>query len=147
MWVLAGLTLIMLIICSVSDIKERKINLTVILIYLLCVLIYRGYMGTFWRGYAELLLRFMPGIIMLFIALRGKNLIGMGDVILLLATGYALGSENNICMLMCGSVISGIYSLVMLLIKKRKMKDTLPFVPFMLSGLIGMMIIGILRKV
>lgn len=146
MWPLMIITLIMLIVCTISDIRERQINLTVILVSIIIALIYRGYVGSAWKGLEELIFRFVPGLIMLVISLLRKKLIGQGDAIMVLATGYILGGEYNLILLMGGTLGSSLYSLVMICLKKTKLGDSLPFAPFMLCGLLGLIIYVFIKK-
>lgn len=145
MWILIGIAVILLGICTVSDIKRRAVDLLVILGFLMAALLYRGCEGIYWLGITELILRFVPGIILLFVSFAAPNSIGEGDALTVMATGYILGCEYNFYMLICGSLISGVYSLVMLCFKKKKIRDTLPFVPFLLSGMAGPVVIMCLR--
>lgn len=136
MGILYTLTIIMLVICSVTDIRRREISLPVVAGFLVAGIIYRGYRGMWWQGLFELIMRFAPGLIMLVVSLFRKEDIGIGDAVLVIATGYTLGAVRNIYMLMAAAVVSGIYSVIMLVLKKMKKGDTLPFVPFLLAGCI-----------
>ena len=57
-------------------------------------------------------------------------LMGMGDVKLYSALGFCLGFRPLLC-IACGSMLTGgIYAGVLLLLKKVKKKDRIPFGPF-----------------
>lgn len=85
----------------------------------------------------EMIWRFIPGAVMFIISLVAHNSLGTGDAVIVLATGYILGAWVNLYMLLLGSVMGGVYGLVMLVLKKMNRNDSLPFVPFLLFGLIG----------
>lgn len=136
MWILIILEILMLGVCAVSDIQRREIDLYVILLITAGAIIYRGYTGEYWEGFWELGLRLLPGLLMVLVSIFKKNVLGMGDSIIVLASGYILGATLNTAMLLTGFVISGVYGLILVCFKKRKMNDTVPFVPFLLCGCI-----------
>lgn len=136
MSIIYGLTILMLAICSVTDIKRREISLPAAIAFLIAAILYRGYQGLWWQGFFELFMRFAPGLIMIVVSFFRKEDIGIGDGILVVSTGYILGAAGNLYMLLAASVVSGIYGVSMLALKKKKRSDTLPFVPFMLVGCI-----------
>ena len=129
-----GLTILMLAICSVTDIKRREISLPAAIAFLIAAILYRGYQGLWWQGFFELFMRFVPGLTMVVLSFFRKEDIGIGDGILVVSTGYILGAVANVYMLLIASIVSGLYSVLMLVLKKIKKGDTLPFVPFMLAG-------------
>lgn len=145
MWILIGAALVLLGICSVSDIKRREVRLGVILVFVIFAVLYRGYEGLYWEDFFELILRFLPGLLMMIVAAGKKKAVGMGDALILLATGYILGAECNFLMILAGSLIGGIYSLVLVCLKKKGIKDTLPFVPFLLLGCICLSVFVVIK--
>lgn len=73
------------------------------------------------------------GTIVLFIAIITKAF-GMGDVKYMYAIGGLLGLKLGLYALILSFLIGGLSSLVLLLIKKIKLNDTIAFGPFLVIG-------------
>lgn len=65
-----------------------------------------------------------------------KNSFGAGDVKLSLVMGLYLTGEYIVGAVLYGCVISALYSIIMLIMKKISKKDAIPFVPFLFLGLV-----------
>lgn len=137
MWILILITMAMLAVCTYSDLKRREISLTIVILFSLAGLLCRGFLGFWWMGITELVLRFVPGFFLLIIVFFRKKDIGAGDAIMILATGYILGCEYNLYMLEIGSLTAGLYGLFMIYFKGQKKNKSLPFAPFLLIGCFG----------
>ncbi len=140
MWILIGLTMGMLTVCTVTDLKKREIAAIPILAATLIGFFYRGITGSFWQGFTELGLRFLPGGVFLLIGRWKRDAVGLGDGILLLATGYLLGARLQCSLLMAALAASGLWAGALLLLRKKKWNDTLPFAPFLLLGNLAILI-------
>lgn len=70
------------------------------------------------------------GIMMLSFATRGS--VGMGDGILLMVTGVYLGGHENLELFLTGLLLSALWSLGLLVFKKKNRKEEIAFVPFLL---------------
>ncbi len=68
--------------------------------------------------------------------------IGMGDVKLLAAVGSYMGSGSILAVIFLAVTASAVYSIVMLILKKIKLKEEIPFAPFILIGTILTMALG-----
>jgi len=77
------------------------------------------------------------GISLFFVSLilltKGKGM-GGGDVKLGLLIGLFNGFPYNILGIFLGFVIGSVFSLLMILFKKKTMKDIIPFGPFLIAG-------------
>ena len=69
--------------------------------------------------------------------------IGMGDVKLFGVIGCYAGAGTIMPLIFLTIMISAVYSIVLLLLKKIKLKEELPFAPFVLIGTILTLAIGI----
>lgn len=65
-----------------------------------------------------------------------KGQVGMGDAKLFLVLGLFFGLKGSFMILMYSLVISGIVGLALITLKRATRKTVLPFVPFVLCGLI-----------
>ena len=87
------------------------------------------------------------GCVLIFIVLFAisrimHNGIGLGDVKLLSAIGF-LGGMYSVCsILLLGLFSSCIFSIVLLVSKQKKVKDSIPFAPFIYVGIIITIILG-----
>ena len=68
-------------------------------------------------------------------ALLVKGAFGGGDIKLMAASGFCLGTSRGILGLFLGLLAGGIYGLAMTAVKKRKKKETIPLGPFLALGL------------
>lgn len=76
----------------------------------------------------------VAALIFFFAYLISKDGIGLGDVKLMLAVAFYLGLELFLRALFFISLISALFSLILLAVKQATKKTTLPFVPFILAG-------------
>ncbi len=147
MWILMGLCLILLGICAYTDLRHREVPLSLPVIFIVLAVLYRGAEGIWWQGFTELLLRLVPGVTLLLIHLLKRQWIGAGDGLLVTVCGYALGSEMILKTVMIAFLCSGCFGLTMLILKRYDRKDTLPFVPFLLTGFLGACVFWIVREI
>lgn len=82
----------------------------------------------------ELLLGMVIGVVVLFVAWFGGESIGIGDGMMLVASGTFLGFWGNLELLMIALFISGITALFFIVVKRKGRKDRLPFIPFLLAA-------------
>lgn len=129
-----------LLLCSIQDIKKKEINIYLILAGFLVLLI-----GTIRNGEFNFLYRLggmSLGIILLCISFITKGQIGVGDGLIVCITGLCLGFSKNAMLLVISLFGSAIFSIVLLAFKLAGRKKTIPFVPFILFGYMGVLIFG-----
>lgn len=68
--------------------------------------------------------------------------IGMGDVKLFAIVGSYMGSGSILAVIFLAVMASAVYSAVMLILRKIKLKEEIPFAPFILIGTILTMALG-----
>lgn len=68
--------------------------------------------------------------------------VGMGDVKLLAVIGAYMGVGSIMTVIFLTAVASAGYSIIMLILRKVKLKEEIPFAPFVLAGLILSMALG-----
>lgn len=90
----------------------------------------------------ELLLRLAPGIFLLICSFAGRNKIGEGDALLIIATGYGLGAYNNLFVICIAFILGGIWGSVKMILKRND--RSIAFAPFMLAGCISL---GVLKLI
>ncbi|MCR5404867.1 MAG: hypothetical protein K6E91_13765 [Butyrivibrio sp.] len=78
---------------------------------------------------------FLPGIAMLLASLITGESLGYGDGLLVLLSGPALGGELVLGTVLLAVFICGLFSGILLVIKRAGRFTRVPFVPFMTLGL------------
>lgn len=84
---------------------------------------------------AALLGMFVGGFIILACMLISRGGIGAGDMKLYGVVGFYYGLGGIIQVMMYSLLLAAVYSLVMLIFRKAKLKSTLPMAPFIFLGL------------
>ena len=126
-----------LLMCSWQDIRKKRINIVLIGMGFLVLLISTTILGnlTIWNRLAGLSL----GIILLSLNPITKGQIGIGDGIIVCITGLCLGFPQNAVLLAYGLFGSAMFSIVLLIMRRVNRKKTIPFVPFLLIGYLGVL--------
>jgi leader peptidase (prepilin peptidase)/N-methyltransferase len=92
------------------------------------------YEGIWTRGLSELIAAGALGLAALLCGLVLKNSIGFGDIKLFIVMGLLLGLGGIWNSIFVSLVISFIISIVLLITKKKKRKDAIPFAPAIMIG-------------
>lgn len=127
--------ILFLIICSLTDIKEKKIHITHIIIFLpiiVCGAIFCDVRRGYFEG-TDLII----GFVMILLSFITKDNIGLGDGVCVLSMGLLWGYEMQLRVVIMALLLLCITGGVLLLIGKIKRKEPLPFVPFLTVSLIG----------
>ncbi|MBO4901803.1 MAG: prepilin peptidase [Lachnospiraceae bacterium] len=146
MRILNGLILILLSVCTYTDIRKREISGSLCLLFFVLGFLYRGICGHWWMGVLEGILRLLPGLLVLFLHVLKKNWIGTGDGILLLTAGYMAGAEAILRTALLAFVISGLAGAALLIAKRKNKTDTLPFAPFLLGAFVTVLIVSAVKE-
>ena len=130
---------IWLLLCSWQDIRKKRINIILIGMGFLVLLISTTMGGnlTIWNRLAGLSL----GIILLSLNPITKGQVGIGDGIIVCITGLCLGFPLNAVLLAYGLFASAMFSIVLIVIRRVNRKKTIPFVPFLLIGYLGVLLL------
>lgn len=68
--------------------------------------------------------------------------VGMGDVKLFAVIGTYMGTGSIMALVFMTALAAALYSIIMLILKKIKLKEEIPFAPFVLVGTILTMALG-----
>ncbi|KUO69934.1 MAG: hypothetical protein APF77_17480 [Clostridia bacterium BRH_c25] len=125
----------MLITAAIVDIRERRIPDKLVLIGAAAGLVFsmldpqRGLLDSAMGGMTA-------GLVLLLIHYITKGGLGLGDVKLFGCSGIYLGLESTVSAMVAASVLSGLYSLILICINRDNKKREIPFAPFILAGVL-----------
>ena len=88
----------------------------------------------------DALISLIPGAVLLFVAFITGQGVGYGDGLLLLSVGPAVGAAALVTGICVAVMASGLFSGVLLVLRKAGRKTRIPFVPFITFGLGVMML-------
>lgn len=129
----------MLSLCTIEDCRNKKI--------LLCPVFLFGIAGMLMHLYYRnmdiysLLAGVLIGVFLLCVSKVTGGKIGAGDGLVLMVTGIYLGFENNTILFLHGLLFCGIWSLFLLVLKKKKRNDEVPFMPFLFLAYLEMLLL------
>lgn len=154
MWIIG---LLLLIICSYTDLRERGISLVLLAASLIscvslmiCVEIYgkKSEIMAHWLVYepdrVKLLCALIPGTALLILCRVTGEAIGMGDVYVMLILGIMLGFSNTVVLLFVSMLITAVFGLCYMVVTGKSRKETLPYIPFLLGGYVLMLCTGMI---
>ena len=125
---LAGLLL--LTVTAAEDIREKKISVCTVTVFVIAAVIYHMVAGEFY--WQKVIADMLPGGMLVLISLLTGESIGYGDGVLVITLGLWLGGIFALTVTVTGIMISGIYGVICLL---RRKYDPISFVPFLLIGM------------
>ena len=128
------LLLLMLGVAAIEDLKTGKISLILPAAGVGLCMLQQILSGEFRIGDAAMGAGI--GFILILLSFASSQAVGYGDGIMLMATGCVLGGLFNFLLLLCSLLISALYSIAMLALKRKKKADRIPFIPFVLGGFV-----------
>ena len=126
-----GFLALILLIQSVWDIKSKRLPIWITGVGALV-----GILLWFLRGSYELsqFVAMIPGILCIVFAKVSKEAIGYGDGLLLSMMGIYLEFSVMLGVCLWAFILAGFLALFLLVMKKKKGKQEIPFVPFLFIG-------------
>ncbi len=131
-----AILLIVLSIVSIEDIKNRIIANHIIYVGWVLGVIAAVVVEMNFLIVNKLIAFAVCGSLLLIVYLITKGGIGMGDVKLFSCVGLYLGIKLAFTALFCSVLLTLLAGLALVILRKYKMKDTLPFAPFIYLGVI-----------
>ena len=123
---LAGLSFL-----SIEDIRTKQLSVTGILFLGVGLFLCRLWEGT---EFLPMALGVVPGLLAMLLAVATKEQIGLGDGLVLVALGFGNDIGKLLGMLFAAFFLSGIWAVLLLIVKKIGKKQSFPFLPFLLTG-------------
>ena len=126
--------MIILIIISIIDIKKRTVPNILILVLLLPTLVYNILCN---NQILFALAITLPFILLYYLT----NSIGGGDVKLIFVSSLLLGFQQMVYAIILSFFLSAVFSIILIILKKATKKSTIPFAPFLSTGIITMLLL------
>jgi leader peptidase (prepilin peptidase)/N-methyltransferase len=126
---------IFLVVNAVLDFRKHEISLVSLAVFALA-----GAGLNLWLRYQaiwELLGGIGVGLLLIFTAFISREAIGFGDGLVVCVTGIYLGFWDNLRLLLTGLVLCALFVGLGLFIRRFRMTDRLPLVPFLLLAWLG----------
>ena len=134
-----GVLLAFLGLNTVSDIKCKKIIVWSAWLFGVFGFIYG--LVTSELTLLQGLMALLPGIMFLLISKITKESMGYGDGIIVLVMGIYLSIQNLIGSLVLALIFAALWSIILVVFFKKKKQEEFPFVPFVLLGFLGGLLI------
>lgn len=133
---------IFLLFHTVTDIKYRKINVVVCWVFAFAGLILFAFSNE--KDWISMFGGILTGVYLLFFSFLSKEAIGLGDGCVVTAFGIWLGGGNTLMVLMGGFVLTALFGVARICMKKATGKSELAFVPFFTISYIVFYVGGVL---
>ena len=116
------------------DIRKKQISLLITVMFAGCGIIWTIYTNS---AALDFLLCAGTGLGFVGISILTDGSVGMGDGWLIMALGTMMSSAEFFTMLFVGMLCSAVYAGILLVIYRGKGRMEIPFVPFLLAGYLG----------
>ena len=127
-------------LCSLEDMKRKKLTVIYILMFGIGGVLLHLFMPV--CSIYSVLWGMLLGVAMMGISYVSRGSVGMGDGLLLTVTGVYLGGYENLELFMIGLLLAALWSLGLLVLKRKKGKEEIAFVPFLLVSYLTMLFRG-----
>lgn len=127
--------LIILLICSVIDIRKKEVPLIILLTGSLAALginIWQIFLGQVLLS--NIAVSVLPGVFFLLVSFCTGEKVGYGDGVLIIFLGLSLGFGRCFLIICIGLIASSLFALVLLVFCKADKNSRLPLVPFLSIG-------------
>lgn len=132
-WLVVGMLIFGVL--SVFDIRSRRIpvcGFVIVFIYSLLSLVCFRESDLVW---SDVLMSSIPGLVLIGLSVVTDGKIGLGDGILVVGIGLALGIEKCAYMLAGALIFCCLFSGGLLVFRKAGLHTRIPFVPFITAGM------------
>ncbi len=123
-----------LLTCAVTDLRKKMIYPLLLMPFLIAGILWQLMSRS--RGVMDIAGGVFAGIVLLITSHLTRGKIGAGDGLLLMVTGVLLGTLENIRLLTAASVLTAVFSMILLITRRCRRDTELPFVPFLFAAFI-----------
>ena len=131
--------LIFLIICSISDIKSKKIYVKWWVVFSVAGVVESILLDTNWV--IKILFGILPGLLLYIFSIVSKGEIGKGDSFVVMCIGVTIGIRKSLEIFILGLFFTVIISLPYLFYKRKNWRLRVPFIPFLLMAFLTISLI------
>lgn len=124
--------------CSWEDMKGKELTVVYILLFGVCGMLFHFFSPV--CSIYSILAGMMLGIAMMLVSLATRGMVGLGDGLLLTVTGVYLGGMGNLELFFIGLLLAACWSLGLIVLKKKRGKEQIAFVPFLLASYLAMLV-------
>ena len=133
------LVLVMLILCSISDLWRRGVYTWILIAMSILLAPYCLFYCQ--SDLVSVLAGMGVGLVFLLVSHFSKEAIGYADSWLILLLGGYLGLQRVVTLLTIAFMLTGLVGLVGLTIQKLKRASTIPFIPFLTVAYLGVFLL------
>ena len=132
-------TMVCLLLFSFSDLKSKSVSMLMLVLsyvgaaVLLVVLYLRGESV---MSYMQLIIILTVGVVCILIAALSR-MIGIADCMTFILIGILNGLIETVGTILLSMFMVSICAILLLLAKKMRLKDELPFIPFITASFLG----------
>lgn len=131
-------TLIFLVVNAWLDMRKKEISLLTVVIFAAAGAVWYIESG---RSLMEVLVPLGTGLVFFTLSLLTSGSVGLGDVWILLVLGLILETGEFLETLCIGMLLAGGWALILMVVRKKSRHTEIPFVPFLLAGYVGGMLL------
>ena len=130
---------VMLLLCAIQDLKQKEVHIWMIgigaILICICVPFYNSF------SLIDCIGGVLVGgsVVLISKATRGK--VGMGDGLILCATGIGLGLWGNLELFAFALFMAAVLCIVLLILRLVDRKKSIPFVPFLFLSYLGILFV------
>lgn len=133
------LVMSLLIIGAIMDLRYKKVHIALTAVYFAIGVIFNICTGG--QAFGSIVGGVFIGILLLLISIITKGKVGIGDGLIVSVLGLFLGFWDNLLLLMTSLFLSAIFAVLLIVIKREDRSYQIPFIPFLLVGFIGELIL------
>ena len=141
-WIPEILILIYLTFNSYTDVKIKKISIIASVVFFSAGIVCEIFIME--NSIISIIGGIVIGMVLLIIGKLTGQAIGLGDGLIFMVSGIYFGFMKNLALLLYALVICAVCSIILLVFKKSKMKDRIPFAPFVLASFLIMLFLEVL---
>lgn len=126
-----------LFIAAMADLKTLRLNFVFLCVSFTCGFALQTLSGELSpvQIFGGATLGAAAGVISFF----SRGAVGAGDAFAVAVCGVWLGFTQGAVLVMCALLFMAVFGIVMVALKKVRLKDSLPFAPFLLAGYIALL--------
>ena len=138
-WILIGITIMLLGICTITDVKSKQINLWTIIAGAVATAACLPWMNHLTPG--SIIMGVLLGLLLVCISFFTKEQIGMGDSLLFCILGLGHGFSMSAAVLGTSLFLCAVAVMVLLCMGALGKKERIAFTPFILAGYCVVMLV------